>query len=175
MNHIASMSVTIHLPGFGPASNSNTVVVTAALVAPFDAYGPGNSRRVCEAPDCDCAAGTFNLTSPEYPGQIEQLESCGMHLVPLIEMGWDSEALFSDEPVLANSLQIMERLMEAVALQSQPLTLSGMVTPESPGGQLTATRANGQRVDRHDFLRDATRGMRRLIEATQREQSRKAQ
>lgn len=49
---------------------------------------------------------------------------------------------------------VIEGLLEAIECSHQPYQLSGLVTPESPGGQLTATRRDGTKVDRFSFMAD---------------------
>lgn len=49
---------------------------------------------------------------------------------------------------------VIDGLLEAIECSHQPYQLSGLVTPESPGGQLTATRRDGTKVDRFRFMAD---------------------
>jgi hypothetical protein len=64
----------------------------------------------------------------------------------------------------------LKLLLEACELNEQPRQLSAEVTPENPGGQLTAKRMDGTKVDRTVFLKDAMSTARAALE---REQKRK--
>ena len=49
----------------------------------------------------------------------------------------------------------LELLTEAFECWTQPHPIEGLVSPENPGGQMTATRRDGSKVDRTEFLREA--------------------
>jgi hypothetical protein len=75
----------------------------------------------------------------------------------------------TNAPMLRHALDL---LTEAAEMQSQNLQLSGAVTPESPGGQLTATRRDGKKVDRTAFMKEALRNAQIALMMTQGRQSR---